>query len=155
MDRDARVVVRAPYGLSVKDIEHFLAQKQDWIEKQTRRAQERSRDVFDIPADKMPAVKKALAEELLPLLERYIALTGLMPKSVRITNAKTRLGSCGADGAVNFSVYLYNFPPEVKEYVVLHELAHIEHKNHGAAFYALIARHMPDYKARVSLIKNI
>ena len=153
--RGGTVTVRAPYSLSEKEIAFFLDQKKHWIAEQVRRMSERGADVFSIPAERIPTVKKGLAEELKPLMERYTALTGLRPESVRITCAKTRLGSCSGKNTVNFSVYLYNFPLEVKEYVVLHELAHIAHKNHGAAFYALIARYMPDYKTRVRQIKNI
>ncbi len=155
VDRDARVVVRAPYGLSDKKIACFLAEKRDWIDNQVQRAEQRRRDVFDLSPEQIPAVKELLRLELTPVVEHYAALTGLVPQSVRFTSAKTRLGSCGANNSINFSVYLYKFPPEVKEYVVLHELAHLKHKNHGAAFYRLIGEYMPDYKERVRLIRSI
>ena len=46
------------------------------------------------------------------------------------------------------------YPPDAVDYVVVHELAHIRHKNHGKQFYALIAQVMPDYKERERLLKN-
>ena len=45
------------------------------------------------------------------------------------------------------------YPMEAIEYVVVHELAHILEKNHGPAFYAVVAEEMPDYKARATLLK--
>ena len=45
------------------------------------------------------------------------------------------------------------YPPEAIDYVVVHELAHIVHKNHGAKFYSLIAKYMPDYKEREKMLK--
>ena len=44
-------------------------------------------------------------------------------------------------------------PPEAIDYVVVHELAHLRYMNHGAEFYALIARYLPDWKARRALLR--
>lgn len=46
------------------------------------------------------------------------------------------------------------YPEAAVEYVVVHELAHIAHKNHGAAFYALIERELPDYRARRAMLRD-
>ncbi|MFO7878670.1 MAG: M48 family metallopeptidase [Bacteroidota bacterium] len=62
----------------------------------------------------------------------------LKPASVGITNAKTRWGSCSSKNRLNFSVYLMMLPDELIDYIVLHELAHTVHKNHGPHFYALL-----------------
>ena len=45
------------------------------------------------------------------------------------------------------------YPPEAIDYVIVHELAHIVHKNHGAGFYALVAKYLPDYKEREKMLK--
>ena len=45
------------------------------------------------------------------------------------------------------------YPPEAIDYVVVHELAHIVHKNHSAKFYALVAKYLPDYKEREKLLR--
>ena len=45
------------------------------------------------------------------------------------------------------------YPPEAIDYVVVHELAHIVHKNHSTAFYKMIAKYLPDYKNRENLLK--
>ena len=46
------------------------------------------------------------------------------------------------------------YPPEAVDYVVVHELAHLSHMNHSAAFYARVAEVLPDYKQRAALLKN-
>ena len=46
------------------------------------------------------------------------------------------------------------YPPEAVEAVVVHELAHIRHKNHGAAFYAEVERYLPDYRQRAALLRG-
>lgn len=45
------------------------------------------------------------------------------------------------------------YPPEAIDYVVVHELAHLRYMNHGAEFYALIARYLPDWKTRRALLR--
>ena len=46
------------------------------------------------------------------------------------------------------------YPPEAIDYVVVHELAHIPHKNHGREFYACVAEILPDYKKRRALLRG-
>ncbi len=55
--------------------------------------------------------------------------------SAKITSAKTRWGSCSGKNNLNFSLHLMQLPDELIDYVVLHELCHTIHKNHGKAFY--------------------
>lgn len=78
---------------------------------------------------------------------------GLCPTQVRITGARTRFGSCSSQGHICFSWRLMQYPPEAIDYVVVHELAHLRYMNHGAEFYALIARYLPDWKARRTLLR--
>ena len=79
---------------------------------------------------------------------------GLRPAGVTITSARTRFGSCSAKGRLCFSWRLMQYPPEAIDYVVVHELAHLVHMNHGPEFYALIERYLPDYKARRKLLRE-
>ena len=63
---------------------------------------------------------------------------------------RTRWGSCNkAKGYINLNLDLITKKKEFIEYVVLHELAHLVYANHSKDFYALISKHMPDYKARI------
>ena len=87
------------------------------------------------------------------LVEKYSELMGLYPSSVKITSARTRFGSCGPNNSICFSWRLMAYPAEVAEYVVVHELAHIKHRNHGDEFYALVEKYLPDYKDRRRLLK--
>ena len=83
----------------------------------------------------------------------YSEQMGLYPTQVRITGARTRFGSCSSQGHICFSWRLMQYPPEAIDYVVVHELAHLRYMNHGAEFYALIARYLPDWKARRALLQ--
>ena len=116
-----------------------------------------SRDVIFCESEgEFAAFKKAFAlelylryiEKLSPRIDRKIA-------RVRVRKMQTRWGSCNhAKGYLNFSLSLIERDPRFVEYVVLHELAHLIHANHGADFYALIARIMPDFRARIKLGKG-
>jgi len=72
---------------------------------------------------------------------------GLKPKALRFRRYKSRWGCCAPDNTLSFNTALMRYDPELIDYVVVHELAHIRHKNHGPAFWALVARHMPDFKS--------
>ena len=84
----------------------------------------------------------------------YAAIMGVTPTSVKITAARTRFGSCSGKNGICFSLYLMQYPEAAIDYVVVHELAHIRHHDHSPAFYAQVARVLPDYKARQCLLKE-
>ncbi|WP_298020523.1 M48 family metallopeptidase [uncultured Campylobacter sp.] len=102
------------------------------------------------------AFKKAFALELyLRYIAKFSPRIGRKIARVRVRKMQTRWGSCNhAKGYLSFSLSLIERDPRFVEYVVLHELAHLIHANHGADFYALIAKIMPDFKARIKLGKG-
>ena len=94
------------------------------------------------------------AKKILPdKVAYYSKLMNLYPTALKITSAKTRFGSCSGKDSICFSYLLMRYPDEAIDYVVVHELAHIKHKNHSKAFYALIEKYLPDYKEREKLLK--
>jgi predicted metal-dependent hydrolase len=74
--------------------------------------------------------------------------TGYIPAAIRITDAMKRWGSCTAGGSVNFSWRLVQAPPEIVDYVVVHELVHIGQPDHSKKFWAKVGKIMPDYERR-------
>jgi len=73
---------------------------------------------------------------------------GVKPAKLKITNALKRWGSCSADNNICFSWRIILLPLELVDYIVVHELCHIVHKNHSNRFWKLVERVMPDYKQR-------
>jgi predicted metal-dependent hydrolase len=71
----------------------------------------------------------------------------LRPTAVRLSAAKTRWGSCSADNIIRYSWQLITLPPALIDAVVVHELCHIREKNHGPAFWALVAAALPGWRA--------
>ncbi|MBR5783345.1 MAG: M48 family metallopeptidase [Clostridia bacterium] len=150
--KELNIVVRLPLGYPQQKAEQFVASHRDWIQKHMARQAARQ-DKYHLSEENVEALRRK-AKEIIPLRVAYFsALTGLTPKAVHITSAKTRFGSCSGKNSVNFSLYLMLYSAGAVDYVVLHELAHIRHKNHGKEFYRLIAKYMPDYKKYVKELR--
>ena len=152
---DLRVVVRAPKRCSMRQIETFVAQHEDWIAKhmaiQERRAAARAaRQVT--PEEEV--MLRNLAKEYIPRRVAELApLVGVTPTGVKITSARKRFGSCSGKNSLCFSWRLMQYPSEAIDYVIIHELIHILHHDHSAAFWAAVAQVMPDYKQRQALLR--
>jgi hypothetical protein len=84
----------------------------------------------------------------------YTARHGFTYRKIRITSARTRWGSCSSMGNLNFTWRLVMAPPEVIDYVVVHELAHLRVNNHSKEFWKQVERIMPDYKQRLKWLKE-
>ena len=92
---------------------------------------------------------RARAREILEdRVEHFALRMGLTCRSVRITDAKERWGSCNAAGSLNFAWRLVMAPPPVIDYVIVHELAHLVEMNHSRRFWERLGRVLPDYAKR-------
>ena len=87
-------------------------------------------------------------------VHRHAERMQLFPRSVRIKNQKSRWGSCGINDDINLNWLLILAPSEVFEYVVVHELCHIQVRNHSADFWRLVAVHLPNYKQQKIWLKT-
>jgi predicted metal-dependent hydrolase len=86
-----------------------------------------------------------LRDEALAAVQRHADRSSLHPRLIRIKRMRTRWGSCGARNDINLNWLLTFVPPEVLEYVVVHELCHIRHRDHSPRFWNLVADHLPGY----------
>ena len=153
--RDCRVLVRAPLRMPKNRIDAFVASKEGWIAKHLAQVQQRAAQAPPPPTEAEIAALKAQARAVLPEKVAYwSAVMGLSPTGVKITSARRRYGSCSGKNSLCFSCFLMQQPEAAIDLVVVHELCHIRVKNHGPAFYALLARYLPDYKARQNLLKE-
>ena len=154
--RDGRVTVRAPYGMRDKTLREFVRAHSEWIIKRISE-KDSKRNVFGpFPDDVVNDLKRSAREYIIPRVGYWSERTGLVPSGIRITSAKTRFGSCSCRDSVCFSCYLMNCTPEEIDYVIVHELAHIRHKNHGKEFYSLVGSVFPEYrKVRQSLMSTV
>ena len=87
-------------------------------------------------------------------LDYYAQEMHLIYKSLRVTSAKTRWGSCSADNRINLTRYLILCTPEAIDYVVVHELSHIRHKDHSPDFWRHVERYYPDYRTQKKWLQD-
>ncbi|MCL2562087.1 MAG: M48 family metallopeptidase [Rikenellaceae bacterium] len=82
------------------------------------------------------------AKELLPRRTAELARQhGFRYNSVAVRNTVSKWGSCSGRDDISLSLHLMRLPDELIDYIILHELCHTIHKNHSAAFHALLSRH--------------
>jgi hypothetical protein len=97
--------------------------------------------------------KEAALEKISQRVEFYAKIAGLKYGRIRITDARTRWGSCSGNN-LRFSWRLIMAPLSVIDYVVVHELVHIEEKNHSKSFWRKVKVLMPDYEKHHQWLKE-
>lgn len=154
INAEGELIVRAPMRFSERKISKLVEEHASWIEKKTAESIERKNNHPELSKEEIAAYKKE-ARELLPTLtKKYAEIMDVEYSTVKITSAQKRFGSCSGKNGICYSYILMQYPIEAIEYVVVHELAHTVHHDHGRAFYDLIARYLPDYKQREKLLKK-
>lgn len=78
-------------------------------------------------------------------LTRFCPILGRWPKAVQLKQQKSRWGSCGVTQQIYLNWLLVLAPPDILEYVVVHELGHLFHRNHGVRFWAKVAEGMANF----------
>lgn len=151
--KDGEVTVRAPRGIPQKYIEAFVEKHESWICEKLALCEKRREREAGLSDNAVEDLKREARLYFKAELDRYSEIMGLKYSRMRITSAKKRFGSCNTNGVICFSYRLMLYPVAAREYVVVHELAHLKHMNHSPEFYRLIERYMPDYKERKRLLK--
>ena len=150
---DCEIVVKAPYKTSKKTIERLISEHRKWIDKHME-LQKKKRELTESLSDEdIKRIRKEAKKYFLEKAEYFSNIMGLKYGRITITSAKKRFGSCNSNGDICFSYRLMLYPETAREYVVVHELAHIKMMNHSKAFYEIIERVLPDYKERKRLLK--
>ena len=115
-------------------------------------------------ADRAESIRKAFAawyrvraaEHIAAGIDLWWPRIGVGERSrVFIGSQRSRWGSCAPDGTLRFSWRTMMLPPEVIEYIVVHELAHLTVKAHSAEFWDFVSRALPDVKDRRKLLREV
>ncbi|MDO4337235.1 MAG: M48 family metallopeptidase [Eubacteriales bacterium] len=155
--KDAEILVRAPYLMPEAEIQRFIADSAEWIEKHLQKVKAENRAASLEGKLTMEEIR-ALADKALVLIPERVAYyapkVGVTYGRITIRNQKSRWGSCSAKGNLNFNCLLMLAPPEVMDYVVVHELCHRKEMNHSRAFWAEVEKILPDYRIRRQWLKE-
>ena len=150
---DGSVAVSAPLGAPLAQVDAFVAGRARWIEAARVRALARGEEeqrLCILSREDALALFTQVSDAVFPLFAQV--LNGQRPV-LKVRQMKTRWGVCvPAKRQITFSLRLAEKPRAAVEYVVLHEYAHFVRADHSPAFWAVVARYMPDYKARRRLL---
>lgn len=141
------VLVRCPKRMPNGDIRRFVESKSGWIEKHLEKQTAAAR----LPAfsDGQLQALACQARQTVPERVAYFApLVGVTYGRITIRSQHALWGSCSGKGNLSFNCLLMLTPPEVLDYVVVHELCHRKEMNHSARFWAEVGRVLPDYEIR-------
>ena len=138
-DGDLRVTI--PRGGSKAEAVRFAERHMAWAERQRARVLEGRR-----PAAEVTALRARAAAELPPQLLALAARHGLTVARVAIRNQRSRWGSCSSRGHITLNFRLVLMPPEVREYILIHELMHLKQANHSIRFWRLVEAACPGFR---------
>ena len=111
------------------------------------------------PRDQAPAAierwyRREARDRLEEAVTREARRLGVGFARISVRDQRSRWGSCSARGTLSFNWRLVLAPPDVLEYVVVHELLHVREPNHSRAFWALLDRHRPGWKDQVAWLRE-
>ena len=155
--KDLSVLVRAPLRMSDKKIAEFVELKSDWIDKHIELVRERNEKNADVVKFTDVEIKELAqkAKEYIPERVAYYAqIMNVSYGRITIRNQVSRWGSCSTKGNLNFNCLLMLTPPEVIDYVVVHELCHLKEMNHSKKFWAEMEKMIPNYKEQKKWLKD-
>ena len=155
-----QILVRAPHRVPEHDVASFIQKREVWIQNRLRRCQE----ALDFQSklrqeETWPFLGQATARPTAPNAKKWyrrqaaaylkqrteILATkmGLDAPPIKIDSAKRRWGACNAKNILCFPWRLMMLPPEIIDYIVAHELAHIKEKHHGPGFWRFALTAVP------------
>lgn len=154
---DGSIELRTPLYMTDSQIQKFINEKTNWIEKHLKSVKERQEQMKQIKPLSNDDIQK-LADKALDYIpnrvEYYSKILNVTYGKITIRNQKSRWGSCSSKGNLNFNCLLMLTPTEVLDYVIVHELCHRKEMNHSARFWAEVEKIIPDYKNHKKWLKE-
>ena len=144
----AEVILKVPYRTTNAEINRILSERQDWIRThvaRVRSARASAATLAPLTDEELRQLSQQAAQYIPPRVAMYAERVGVSYGRITIRHQRTRWGSCSTKGNLNFNCLLMLTPPEVIDYVIVHELCHRKEMNHSARFWALVAAVLPNY----------
>jgi len=152
--KNGDVHVSAPYGMPQQEIEAFVEQHREWIDKARQKTAERQKRQaefykglrLDTYEQKYRAEQK-LIDMVEPMVRRYSNEIGVYPTRIEYKIMTSKWGMCNVrKRTICFSIYLLLLPTWCIDHVVVHELCHLIEPSHSARFHALMDKYFPLWK---------
>ena len=146
IDADGQAILRVPNACTFVQINRMLTENAVKIEHAIQKMRAERAKTEELPGFTMEEIR-AMADRALEWIPPRVAY---FAKRMRVTygritirNQKTRWGSCAETGNLNFNCLLMEMPENVRDSVIIHELAHRRHMDHSKAFYEEVYAQMP------------
>lgn len=144
---EGRVLLRCPMKTTAADARRFIDAHGDWIRSHLKTMEKKP--VLPAFSEAELAALTADAKAFFPERTVFFARqVGVSYGRITVRHQRSRWGSCSGQGNLNFNCLLMLAPPEVRDYVIVHELCHRLQMNHSPAFWAEVGRVMPDWQRR-------
>lgn len=133
-----KIIVTVPRYGSLRQAEDFVRKKTEWIQKTLARLATSRPDEAIRPRQRLIVTEEMIAQQglLFARLRELAAQHGFCYRNAGIRNQKSRWGSCSSKNNISLNIHLLNLPAHLRDYVILHELVHTEHKNHSRRFWS-------------------
>ena len=154
---DAKVLVRAPKQVSEKEIDGFVKEKEAWILKHVEKVQANKDVIKNIPPltdEEIKALKESAKYYFPERVDFFAKQMGVTYGKITIRFQHSLWGSCSSKGNLNFNCLLMRLAPEIRDYVIVHELSHRRHMDHSGAFWDCVEGVLPDYLERRRILKE-
>lgn len=138
------VSVTLPYIMPFAAAQAFLMLRRDWILQTMARQKEKYRNAVIPTASEIEELRKKAKAELPVRLSELAQRYGFAYNRVAIKHNATNWGSCSSKGNINLNLNIVRLPLLLQDYVLLHELCHLRHQDHGHAFHLLLEHVLTD-----------
>lgn len=132
------VSVTVPFIVPYAVAEAFYNARRQWILETVAKQKERYRDMPEASAEQVEAMRRQAKAELPGRLAELAARYAFLYNRVTIKHNATNWGSCSAKGNINLNLNIVRLPRPLQDYVLLHELCHLRHHDHGHGFHLLL-----------------
>ena len=138
------VSVSVPYIVPYAAARLFFEARREWILETMTRQKERMKDVRPAAPGEIEALRRQAKAELPPRLAGLAARYGFIYNKVTIKHNASNWGSCSSKGNINLNLNIVRLPKVLQDYILLHELCHLRHQDHGHAFHLLLEHVLTD-----------
>lgn len=143
------VSVSVPYIVPYAAARLFFEARRGWILETMARQEERMKDVRPAAPGEIEALRRQAKAELPPRLAELAARYGFTYNKVTIKHNASNWGSCSSKGNINLNLNIVRLPKVLQDYILLHELCHLRHQDHGHAFHLLLEHVLTDNLMRI------
>ena len=142
------VSVTVPYIVPYAAARLFFEARREWILETMAKQKERYKDVAPMSAEDIELLRRQARAQLPGRLAEFASRYGFTYNRVAIKHNSTNWGSCSSKGNINLNLSIMRLPRILQDYVLLHELCHLRHQDHGHAFHLLLEHLLTDHIVR-------